>query len=57
MWLPMATVQRTALVCLWNSAVLKEDDQCNYFTATAYIFHNQDNSGKTGLLLLCFKYI
>lgn len=53
----MATVQRTALVCLWNSAVLKEDDQCNYFTATAYIFHNQDNSGKTGLLLLCFKYI
>ena len=26
----MATVQRTALVCLWNSAVLKEDDQCNY---------------------------
>lgn len=53
LWPPMVvTSKRMARVCIWNSTLFKGEGWCNYFTTTAYIFYNQDNSDKTGLLLL-----
>ena len=46
---------KAGTVCMWHSAVFKEEDQYNYLPCHGLHSSQQDNSGKTGLLLLSFN--